>query len=691
MSTSTVTPYQFYEELRRLCPGKFKLDNVPQVYTSPDVMRVLDLFSVFGNISRDVEITAEDCSILPEFTTPEQVVRFVFAAVLASKNNTDVLTQYKELERVKIDAADRLKYAKALDTINEDTILATGIYLLYGYGLLDRLKPVTGELEALVEVQNLLPDDIKGKFRDYTWYVIGEAKRRVTEASRRAATSATQAGGPGLSPLDEEINRLVNRAVDYCINEVKARPGFPIPENVRYLARTSLRSILKRKGITSFDADAIDVSEIDCQAIYDNALAEYEKEYDGNKQFWASSGAGMIAKMIAATLADLISERAKGEVTKAEAESMEQKYREMSEEEEERLSAVEDLLNELYSGVVGERKRIGLKPDQIPDFLMEYLSILNQAGLSPKDYQTLGKMFATFMQLVKEAGLSPKDYQELLNRILVLPSSVRKSVAAAIVAILDKYSSGAIDANEALEEIANVIGAKIEAKPEEELQPAPEVVPQPKPAEVARPKPAKTAPPEETEEEAAETETAEVLRTVGRMPNVYVVFESSDQLWNYLNKHEVREAIIFVYEGLLIIIPRLWPYSDFTRDTVRVIVYNSPDTIPGFLEYVNYWTERFYGNSGYSPYSFGDIIGGRVGIDTGQKRITHFIEPVVELKKYIEVVVQFILRLPGLNACLFYFDQGRLFLLTRNCNVEGRPGSIYQITKAGITELQRRV
>ena len=713
MSSSTVTPYQFFEELRRVCPGKFGPNAVPG-NINPNAWKALDLFSSIGNITHDVELTAEDCNMLPNFDTVEQVVRFVFAGVLASKNHKDILTQYNELEAVKSEAVKKLGYSEASLAIDTNPVLAVGIYLLYGYGLLDQLKPVTSTLSAIMEVSNLLPKEIREKYGEYVIYASMAFKKEIKEKpTGQPQTPQKPAEKPQQelpvagekkakeeetkrTTLQDQVAELIDRALRYCNQVVKTKPGFPIPETVKMLAVTSLKSRLDRYGIKSFDVDAIDVQEVDCQTIYDEAVSNYESKHDGNRQYWATSGGGEIARKLAATLAEIIAERVGKEVTEEEAESMEEKYTEMGQEEEEKLSAVEDLLNELYSAVSGEKKRLGLKPDQIPDFLMEYLGILNQAGLSPQEYSELGKMFATFVQVAKEAGLSPKDYKGLLDRIIVLPPNVRKGIASAVLSILDKYSAGTIDANEAVSEIANLLGVKVgveEAKPQEvEEVPQPPKV-QPSPPRVPRVR--RTERREEEVEEVIPPGTGEIpseaREVLSRLDDLYRVIATRDQFWQYIRLWEITRALAFVYKGVMFVVPRLQPYSRMTPSNAKVIAYVNPPVIPKYESAVSQWAESTYGSAGYyNPLNFGKVVGAEVSIDI-QREVLDFLVPAVKLTKYQDATLQLVTRLSKLGLCVFWVDIGRFYLIVENCSLTENIGSVYRMTKNGISLLQERV
>lgn len=193
---------------------------------------------------------------------------------------------------------------------------------------------------------------------------------------------------------------------------------------------------------------------------------------------------------------------------------------------------------------------------------------------------------------------------------------------------------------------------------------------------------------EEHVEEKAKKE--ELLKTLSRMGDIYLIFNTPDQLSNYLQKFNVEQALMFVHDDLIIIL-RLCPISDLIAGKSRVIVYDNPNAIPALLNSVKIWV-----STAKDPFigviKLGKIIGGAFEIDPNTKSIMNVLNPAVELTKYsIEGDLLLIAKLPGLNDCVFWFDDYLSFLIVKDCNVAGEPGRSYRLTKSGIVEFQRRV
>ena len=697
-----VKPYDLLQSLLKTCPGKFRF-RISEL--EKNNWKVLDLL---GEV-KDVENLPEQvCDLMPEFNHPEEVVRFFYS--LINYPPAEVLAKYRELEEVKKEAVRRLKYDGAERDVNDNVVLATGIYLLYKYGRLDDLKPVDTILGAFTEIENLLPSNVSG---EYAIYVLGSEGRRAKVGVQRVIREKKESEEGG-ERESNPVYILVRRAVSYCKSSIIPKPNFPFPNEdfVTSSAFMSLSSRLGRENITVPDIDLIDVSEIDCNTCYNYAVEYYKEKYGGDLRYWTQAGGGAIARCIASQLFNLIKKVAeRKELSKEEVRAMEERYETETREEERELEETEKLLSQLYRAVTGEEKPIGIGTDKIPDFLMTYLSLLNQAGLEPKDYEELSRMFATFLQILNEAKLPPSQYKELLDRILVLPPDVRKSIAASLVTVLKEYEEGRIGIQQALDEMESVLKmvrveekkvpvevGKSEKKEEEREVPVETEEGEEIPVEIGTTFPVEKEvissgfrrlgkkreeeeKPREEEEEKKRAEP-EVIAEVRKYPNLYTVTSSHDDFVKKLREYGVRRALVITYGGAIFVIP-----AKGYAKTVKIIVYYDPKLADTVANEATKWARKIYDSLG--PFEFGDeIIGVDALVDPLTAHLT-FQYPVVDIEKFKESPFVYILTLPGVNLCILSDYFGKFYGVVESCTVSEKPGTILELST--LSPVQKKV
>jgi hypothetical protein len=662
--TENITPYDLFKNLRLTCPNNFQFNTK----AIPDLL--WQSVNVFGLLPNFVGVPAiGPCENLPIFTDAESVVRFIYAMV-TTPNPIDIPANYQKLKAIRDKAIEKLTYPDAARDVINNPVLDVGIYLLDDK--IDNLPPADNLLDALTKIEDLLPKDLRDAYSTYVLYVTTQTKKELAkqarEEQRRSKMKET-------SPEFTTFEPLIQEAVDYCRSVVKPKPNAPeFPSVSPEIVWRSLSPKLASAGITSIDVSKIDVHTIDCTDIYNTAYSYASRAPPNARNLLMYN---RTASLLADALYSLIVSKSTTTVTpKEKVEAEEKRYEELRRKEETELEIANELLDELYSHLVGKPTSIGIPIDQIPDFLSTYLSILNQAGLSPKDYTTLEEMFATFLELLQEANIPPSQYKEILNKVIVLPPEVQKSVAKSVLQILSDYAKGTISASQAADTILSLIGKPAQPTttppPPPPPKPTPQVKPSPKPAPPTKPP---TSYPQWINE---------------LVPyNIYILANSKPQFIRYFVNYDVKKAIIFAYDDALIAVPNIK-----VSKTRKVMVFYSPDYTKLFVRGAESFAGGYKGYGSFSPYFYGPVVGAEssLGKVVDEQNIEFiFNVPVVRIEKFTYSYVEYITKLPGINVCLMYINNGSVFGVLENCAIDEEPGTILHMTPNGLETFERRI
>ena len=657
--SENATPYGLFKNLRLRCPNNFQFNTK----AIPD--NLWESVNVFGVLPNFVGVPAVGpCENLPIFTDAESVVRFIYAAV-TTPNPIDVLANYQKLKTIRDKAIAKLTYPDAARDVINNPVLDVGIYLLDDK--IDNLPPANNLLDALTKIEDLLPENLRNVYSTYVLYVTSQTKTKLT---KRAKEEQRRFRMEEASPEFTTFEPLIQEAIDYCKSVVKPKPNAPeFPSVSPETVWRSLSSKLARAGITSIDVSKIDVHTIDCTDIYNRAYSYASRAPPTARNLVMYN---RTASLLADALYSLIVSKSTTAVTpKEKVEAEEKRYEEKRRREETELEIADELLNELYSHLVGKPTTIGIPIDQIPDFLSAYLSILNQAGLSPKDYTTLEEMFTTFLELLQEANIPPSQYKEIFNKVIVLPPEVQKSVAKSVLQILSDYAKGTISASQATDTILSLIG-----------KPAPPPSPSPKPTPQVKPSP-KPAPPTKPSTRYPQwfTELAQY--------SIYILTDDKSQFIRYFVNYDVKKAIIFAYDDALVVVPNLK-----VSKTSKVMVFYSPDYTKLFVRGAERFARGYKGYGSFSPYFYGPVVGAEStrGEVVDEQNIEFiFNVPVVRIEKFTFSNVEYITKLPGIEVCLMYINNGSVLGVLENCTIVEEPGTILRMTPNGLETFERRI
>jgi len=654
------TPYDLFRNIRLTCPNNFQFDTK----AIPDLL--WQSVNVFGLLPNFVGVPAVGpCDNLPIFTDAESIVRFIYAAV-TTPNLIDILANYQKLKTIRDKAIAKLTYPDAASDIINNPVLDVGIYLLDDK--IDNLPPADNLSDALTKIEDLLPKDLRDAYSTYVLYVTTQTKK---ELAKRAREEQRRFRMKEASPEFTTFEPLIQEAIDYCTSVVKPKPNAPpFPSVSPEIVWRSLSSKLTSADITSIDVSKIDVHTIDCTDIYNRAYS-YASRAPPNARNLAMYN--RIASLLADALYSLITSKSTTAVTpKEKVEAEEKRYEEVRKREERELETAEDLLNELYSHLVGKPTTIGIPIDEILDFLSAYLSILNQAGLSPKDYTKLEEMFTTFLDLLQEANIPPSQYKEIFNKVIVLPPEVQKSVAKSVLQILSNYAKGTISASQATDTILSLIG-----------KPAPSTVtpppsPSPKPTPQVKPSP-KPAPP---------TRYPQWLTELAQY-SIYILTDNKSQFIRYFVNYDVKKAIIFAYDDALLVVPNIK-----VSKTSKIMVFYSSDYTKLFVRSAERFARGYKGYGSFSPYFYGPVVGAEStrGEVVDEQNIEFiFNVPVVRIEKFAYSNVEYITKLPGIEVCLMYINNGSVLGVLENCTIVEEPGTILHMTPNGLETFERRI
>jgi hypothetical protein len=664
------TPYDLFRNLRLTCPNNFQFNTK----AIPDLL--WQSVNVFGLLPNFVGVpTVGPCENLPIFTDAESVVRFIYVAV-TTPNPIDMPVNYQKLKTIRDKAIEKLTYPNAASDVINNPVLDVGIYLLGDK--IDSLPPADNLLDALTKIEDLLPKDLRDAYSTYVLYVTTQTKKELTKQAREEQRRFRMKEA---SPEFATFEPLIQEAVDYCRSIVKPKPNAPeFPSVSPEVVWKSLSPKLASADITSIDVSKVDVHTIDCTDIYNTAYSYASKAPPNARNLVMYN---RTASLLADALYSLIVSKSTTAVTpKEKVEAEEKRYEEMRRREETKIEAADELLNELYSHLVGSPTTIDIPIDQIPDFLSTYLYILNQAGLSPKDYTKLEEMFATFLDLLQEANIPPSQYKEILNKVIVLPPEVQKSVAKSVLQILSDYAKGTISASQATDTILSLIGKPAPSTTTPPPPPPTTPSPQPKPTPQVKP-PSKPAPPTKPP-----TSYPQWLTELFQY-NIYIITDHKSQFIRYFVNYNVKKAIIFAYDDALVVVPNLT-----VSKTSKVMVFYSPEYTKLFVRGTESFARSYKGYGSFSPYFYGPVVGAESSLgEVVDERNIEFIFniPVVRIEKFTYSYVEYIKKLPGIEVCLMYINNGSVFGVLDNCAIDEEPGTILHMTPNGLEIFERRI
>jgi len=153
--------------------------------------------------------------------------------------------------------------------------------------------------------------------------------------------------------------------------------------------------------------------------------------------------------------------------------------------------------------------------------------------------------------------------------------------------------------------------------------------------------------------------------------------------------YNVKRAIIFAYDDSLIVIP------DFeVSKTKKIMVYYSPESTEHFAKSAESFARGYRGYGSYSPFFYGPVIGAEssLGEVIDEQNIEFvFKVPVVRIERYGYSQTQYILRLPGVDICLLYINNGSVLGILENCSITENSGAIIKMTPSGLEVFEHRM
>jgi hypothetical protein len=692
--SSIITPYDIYQYIKTKCSNKIKFKSTlpDYIWESLNIFRDLpDYKGVRGTIS---------CDNLPEFEYPRDIVGYIYAFVTSSDDNSfnQQLNKYRDLIEV---AQQIFSYNGGTDDIKQNPLIDVGIVLLGDN--LSKLSSPEGSLDALTKISELLPKQLKDQFDnsllDYSKISSQQIAKKQTRKNITVRDEKEERAIKAVTPL-------VENTIEYCSTFNKDFSNISTNSVLRFLIPK-----LVKENVDLSQIDKVDPHEIDCTSMYrqaENAVATYSPNVRNlifnNK----------LAQLLADQLYDQIVKKSKTMTitTKEEVESELKRYEQLQREEERQLEVIEEVLNKIYSYFKGERTNIGISGQKLYEFLQEYLYILNEAGLSPQQYQLLGKMVSAFVEILNEAGLSPQQYDKIFEKIVILPDNVKRTVAKALIDILSAYQKGEITQQQALDAVMSVIGIEqksVQQEPQTTRSPtnitgtsitSTSYILPPTGTSTANPsmptlprsrkqtteeisKRAKKQ--EEKEEEEKEEEiNAELLDTIKSLSKEgYRVLTTKEMLIKYIKEYNIHNAMFIAYDSAFIIII---PASESGSKKPSAI-YVSPDFTNKFLTLIDN-TLSLYKQSGMYNYKyFGDLIGAEVSVDKIEGTNINLIvtTPVVLIQRYGYSKLIFIKRIDTINYCIVYINNGKFYGVLPNCGMNYKPGSLLSMTPEEIT------
>ena len=662
--SSITTPYDTYQYIKTNCSNKIKFKSTlpDYVWESLNIFRDLpDYKGVRGSIS---------CDNLPDFEYPRDIVGYIYAFVTSTNDNSfnQQLNKYRDLIEV---AQQIFSYNGGTDDIKQNPLIDVGIVLLGDN--LAKLSSPESSLDALMKISDQLPKNLKDQFDNFVLYYSKISSQQIAKKSTRK----------NITVRDEKEERaikavtpLVKNTIEYCSTFIKDFSNISTNSVLRFLIPK-----LVKENVDLSQIDKVDPHEIDCTSVYrqaENAVASYSPNVRNlifnNK----------LAQLLADQLYDQIAKMSKTMTitTKEKVESEIERYEQLQREEERQLEVIEEILNKIYSYFKGERTNIGISGQKLYEFLQEYLYILN------------------------EAGLSPQQYDKIFEKIVILPDNVKRTVAKTLIDILTAYQKGEITQEQALDALMFVIG--IEQKSVQQTPETSKTLPNitstsiastsyilpPTGTSIANPSiptppRSRKQPTEEInkrtkKQEEKEEINVELLETIKSLSKEgYRVLTTKEMLIKYIKDYNIHKALFIAYDSAFIVII---PASESGSKKPSAI-YASSDFTSKFLTLADN-ALSFYKQSGMYNYKyFGDLIGAEVSVDKIEGTNINLIvtTPIVLIQRYGYSKLIFIKRIDTINYCIVYINNGNFYGVLPNCGMNYKPGTLLSMTPEEIT------
>ena len=574
------------------------------VYTN---FAFLDLFPL--NKAVDRAPSSPSCSDIRGFTLTD-FVAYILKRYYVGLDVDDVIrkysTYYHDLLRqhsVDISVDDIIK------EIKNDYLLFTGLLLYYintkssvpplpepdgsGFALQVAMKGSTPK--AVAEV---ISDVVFETYKDLGLYRAAEAKRLVDEFRnqvREAKRTQVEEARPKTSKSKRQsstepaANAIAEAALTHCQLQV---PEWPSSLSIKSVARYI-------EVPPGYDEQNFDPQLLDCKTIF-NSLPPDVRNRKGV----------VLNNALAKALAESINSVISGGKKKVEVESEVARAEQVAKSEEQLIESTHEVLERAYESVYGERG-FDVKVDETFQFLQKY------------------------MELFKLAGIPPSQYKSLLERILVLPPSIRQGLATAVISLLVDYKQGRITYDQLISGLNEVFGIKPPEVPERKVE-QPPPLPPPKIAEN--------------------------------------VIHDRDELLRLVKKG--------VFKG--------WTFVFYYKPLNAVVLYSEKTRKP-YVTQIPALVQKY--SSIQTSTDVGPVVGvlakiiltpdDKVTIDPRQVRVI--------LVKKIEVPldVALIAKITEMGLCLF--ARGADVFLYPNCNVEQEVGSIYKLTNSGPRLIEEKV
>jgi len=573
------------------------------VYTN---FAFLDLFPL--NKAVDRAPSSPSCSDIKGFTLND-FVAYILKRYYVGLDVDDVIRKYSiyyhDLLRqhsVDVSVDDIIK------EIKNDYLLFTGL-LLYYINTKSSVPPVPkpdGSHFALQvamkgstpkAVAEVISDVVFETYQDLGVYRAAEAKRladkfrnEVREAKREKAEEARQKTSKSKRPSSTEpaANAIAEAALTHCQLQV---PEWP--------SSLSIESVARHIEVPpGYDEQNFDPQLLDCKTIF-NSLPPSVRNRKGV----------VLNNALAKALAESINSVISGGKKKVEVESEVARAEQVAKSEEQLIESTHEVLERAYESVYGERG-FDVKVDETFQFLQQY------------------------MELLKLAGIPPSQYKSLLERIVVLPPSIRQNLAYTVISLLADYKRGTITYDQLISDLNEVFGIRPPEVPERKAE-QPPPLPPPKIAEN--------------------------------------VIHDRNELLRLVKKGVFDGTFVFYYKPL------------------NAVVLYSEKTKKPYVTQIPVLVQKY--SSIQSSTDVGPVVGVLANIRlTSDDKIT--IDPskvrVILVKKIeVPIDVALIAKITEMGLCLF--ARGADVFLYPNCNVEQEVGSIYKLTNSGPRLIEEKV
>ena len=153
--------------------------------------------------------------------------------------------------------------------------------------------------------------------------------------------------------------------------------------------------------------------------------------------------------------------------------------------------------------------------------------------------------------------------------------------------------------------------------------------------------------------------------------------------------YDVKKAIIFAYDDALVVVPNIK-----VSKTRKVMVFYSPDYTKLFVRSAESFARSYKGYGSFGPFFYGPVVGAESSRgEVVDERNIEFIfnVPVVRIERFTYSYVEYITKLPGIDVCLVYINNGSVFGVLENCAIDENPGTILHMTPNGLETFERRI